>query len=116
MFILIDVLLVVLSSFAMPLGYIIGIYTEKEIRHLAETAKMHAIFSFPMIIVEIFVLSLLPRAVPVTYATLLGVVMLANMVMSALKSSTDYDLVRTTEYQLLYLSGNLVVLMVVFLI
>ena len=116
MLILIDTLLVLLSSFAMPLGYVIGMYTEKEVRPIAERIRMENIFSFPFLIFEIILLALVLYYRINSYEIVLSVVMLVNLIFMGLKSTIRYDFVRTVEYQLLFHSGNLLALLIIFLI
>ena len=88
----------VIISVAIVIGYLIGISTQEEIERIAKKIKAEKIFSYPLIIAEIVIVSLALYKYSNYYITVSSVIMLFNLCFSALYNAEKSDLQRTLGY------------------
>jgi hypothetical protein len=99
----------VIVSIAIILGYFIGVSTQEEIEGLAKKVKAEKIFSYPLIIAEFAVISLVLYLYGSYYFIVSAVVMLFNLSFSALYNAEKSDLQRTVGYVVTFLIPSLII-------
>lgn len=101
--------LYVIIALAIVIGYLIGISTQEEIENVAKRIKAEKIFSYPLIITEIAVISLLLYLHSVYYFAVSAVIMLFNLCFSMLYNAEKSDLQRTISYLISFLVPSLII-------
>ncbi|MCL4375995.1 hypothetical protein M1558_00695 [Candidatus Parvarchaeota archaeon] len=99
----------VIISAAIVIGYIIGISTQEEIERIAKKMKAEKIFSYPLIIAEIIIVSLALYRYSSYYIAVSSIVMLFNLCFSALYNAEKSDLQRTLSYIITFLVPSLII-------
>ncbi len=99
----------VIVSIAIILGYFIGISTQEEIETLAKKVRAEKIFSYPLMIVEFVVISLVLYFYGSYYFIISAVIMLFNLCFSALYNAEKSDLQRTFGYIVTFLVPSLII-------
>ena len=99
----------VIISVAIVAGYLIGISTQEEIERTAKKMKAEKIFSYPLIIAEIAIVSLVLYLAGSYYITVSAVIMLFNLCFSALYNAEKSDLQRTLSYVITFLVPSLII-------
>ncbi len=99
----------VIISAAIVIGYLIGISTQEEIEGIAKKMKAEKIFSYPLIIAEIIIVSLTLYRYSNYYIIVSSVIMLLNLCFSALYNAEKSDLQRTLNYIISFLVPSLII-------
>ena len=99
----------VIISAAIFIGYLIGISTQDEIENTAKKMKAEKIFSYPLIIAEIVIVSLALYRYSDYYIAVSSVIMLFNLCFSALYNAEKSDLQRTLSYIMAFLVPSLII-------
>ena len=98
-----SVLLLLLASFAMPAGYILGTYTENEIAGLAEKSHITKFFTVFTVIIESVVIMILFYFGSAAYVPVVLAVMVMNMFLSSLHAAAADDFVKLVGYQFTFI-------------
>ncbi len=99
----------VVISAAIFIGYLIGISTQEEIENAAKKMMAGKIFSYPIIIAEIIIVSLALYKYSNYYIAVSSVIMLFNICFSALYNAEKSDLQRTLSYIISFLVPSLII-------
>ena len=99
----------VVISAAIFIGYLIGISTQEEIENAAKKMMVGKIFSYPIIIAEIIIVSLALYKYSNYYIAVSSVIMLFNICFSALYNAEKSDLQRTLSYIISFLVPSLII-------
>jgi hypothetical protein len=99
----------VIISFAIVVGYFIGISTQEEIERTAKRMMSDKIFSYPLIIIEIAAVSLALYKYSNYYIIISSVIMLFNLCFSALYNAEKSDLQITLAYAITFLVPSLII-------
>lgn len=99
----------VIISAAIVIGYLIGMSTEEEIEHSAKKIMAEKIFSYPLIIAEVTIISFVLYAQARYYFTISSAVMLFNLIFSTLYNAEKSDLQRTLSYTIIFLIPSLII-------
>ena len=99
----------VIIAFAIFIGYLIGVATQEELEGMAKKIRSERIFSYPLIIIEILVVSLFLYLYSGYYFTVSAVIMLFNLCFSALYNAEKSDLQRTLGYIVAFLVPSLII-------
>lgn len=99
----------VLVSAALIAGYLISIATQEEIEKAARSARIEKIFGYAFITAETLAISYVLGYHSGQYFQTGGVILLVNMVFSALYNAEKSDLQRTIGYMTVYLVLSLII-------
>ncbi len=103
-----NTLLMLLVFVSFPIGYFIGVFTESEIEKTAEKIRIDRIFAFYTIIAEVAVVLMLFSINSVFYALIIAVMIVINIVLSAMHSAVKSDMVKIVGYAVLFTVATLV--------
>ena len=111
-----SVLLLLLASFAMPAGYILGTYTESEIAVVADKIHITKFFNVFTIIAESLVIMVLFYFGSVAYVPVVLAVMLLNMFLSSFHAVIVDDFVKLVGYQFTFIFMTEIVSILILLV
>jgi ABC-type phosphate transport system permease subunit len=111
-----NVLLLLLVSASFPVGYFIGTYTESEIENASKRIKIEKIFAVPTILIEVAILAFFFAINSDGYFLVAGIIIVANLVLSAFHSVLKSDFVKIVEYQVIFLATSLALSSLIMLI
>lgn len=98
-----EILTIIVVSTSLPLGYLLGLYTESEIEDLAEWMNINKIFGSYIVVLEAIVLTLLAFIDNPSYGIAAGIMILLNLILAAMHSAAVSNLGKTVRYQAVFL-------------
>lgn len=97
-----NTLLILFVFIAMIAGYFIGVLTESEIEKIAGKLRIDKVFSPYTIVAEIAILLALFSTNDTAYYVSISVIMIINLILSAMHSASKSDLVKVVGYAVLF--------------
>ena len=101
--------LTAIVAVAIIAGYLIGIAAREELENGLKKIRIETIFSYPLIIAEVIILSVVLYSFNSYYFLTGGVLTLINIVLSAVYTARKSDLQRTINYAVLFLIPSLII-------
>jgi hypothetical protein len=103
-----NILLMLLVFVSFPVGYFIGTFTESEIEKTAEKIRVDKVFSSYAIIAEIAIVLLLFAINSDFYALAVSILIIMNIILSAMHASIKSDMVKLIGYGVMFTVATLV--------